>query len=84
MFGARDWVRDHPVATKRLLRAMFKAADFCAAEPGAAAQQLIDGGFGERYDYALRTIKEIPYAQWREYVPRRPCAFTRSACTRQG
>ena len=32
VFGNRECVRDHPVATKRFLRAL-KAADICAAEP---------------------------------------------------
>ena len=36
--GNRDFVRDHPVATKRVLRAILKAADFCATEPARAAQ----------------------------------------------
>jgi NitT/TauT family transport system substrate-binding protein len=31
--GARAFVRDHPVATKRFLRAILKAADICADEP---------------------------------------------------
>ena len=45
LFGNRDFVREHPVATKRVLRAILKAADLCAAEPERAAQQLVDGGF---------------------------------------
>ena len=32
-------------ATKRVLRAILKAADLCAAEPERVARQLIDGGF---------------------------------------
>jgi NitT/TauT family transport system substrate-binding protein len=68
-FGNRDFVRAHPVATKRYLRALLKAADFCAAEPEMAAQRLVDAGFTGRYDYALQTLTEIPYAQWREYDP---------------
>ena len=67
--GSRDFVRDHPVATKRYLRAVLKAADFCAAEPERAAQRLVDGGFAERYDYALQTLTDIPYRQWRSYDP---------------
>jgi NitT/TauT family transport system substrate-binding protein len=67
IYGNRAWVRDHPVATKRFLRALFKAADFCSAEPGAAARRLVDGGFTENYDYALQTINEIPYDRWHEY-----------------
>ncbi len=67
VYGNRAWVRDHPVATKRFLRALFKAADFCSAEPEAAARRLVDGGFTTRYDYALQTIEELPYELWHEY-----------------
>jgi NitT/TauT family transport system substrate-binding protein len=69
IYGNRAWVRDHPVATKRFLRAVYKAADFCATEPATAAQQLVDRGFTERYDYALQTLTELPYASWREFDP---------------
>ena len=44
MYGNRAWVRDHPVATKRFLRAVFKAAEFCQADPVRAARRLVDGG----------------------------------------
>jgi NitT/TauT family transport system substrate-binding protein len=67
--GTREFVRDHPVATKRVLRAILKAADICAAEPERAARHLVDRGFTERYDYALETLTSIPYAQWRELDP---------------
>jgi NitT/TauT family transport system substrate-binding protein len=69
IYGNRAWVRDHPIATKRFLRAIYKAAEFCTAEPALAARQLVDGGFAERYDYALQTIEEIPYDLWHEYDP---------------
>jgi NitT/TauT family transport system substrate-binding protein len=69
LYGSRDFVRDHPIATKRAVRAVLKAADLCAAEPERAAQRLVDGGFAPRYEYALQTLTEIPYAQWREYDP---------------
>jgi NitT/TauT family transport system substrate-binding protein len=64
-----DFVREHPVATKRVLRAIIKAIDFCAADPESAAQRLIDGGVAERYDYALQTLTDLPYDRWREYDP---------------
>ena len=64
-----DFVRKHPVASKRVLRAILKATDFCAADPARAAQQLVEGGFTGRYDYALQTLRDIPYAKWREYSP---------------
>ena len=34
LFGNREFVRDHPVATKRCLRAILKAADICADRAG--------------------------------------------------
>jgi len=67
--GNRDFVRNHPVATKRALRAILKAADFCAGDPADAARRMVDGGFTTRYDYALQTLKEVPYNKWREYDP---------------
>ena len=38
-------------------------------QPDQAAQLLVDKGFTQRYDYALQTLKEIPYGKWREYNP---------------
>ena len=67
LFGGRDFVRDYPVATKRVVRAVLKTADFCAADPERAAQRLVDGGFTKRYDYALQTLTELPYDRWREF-----------------
>jgi NitT/TauT family transport system substrate-binding protein len=69
MTGNRDFVRKHPVATKRALRAILKATDVCAVEPNRAAQLLVDKGYTQRYDYALQTMQEIPYNRWREYDP---------------
>ena len=67
LIGSRDYVRNYPVATKRVLRAILKANELCAAEPARAARQLVDGGFTDRYDYALQTVTELPYDKWREY-----------------
>jgi len=69
LLGNREYVRSHPVATKRVLRALFKAADLCATEPARVARQLVDRSFTDRYDYALQTLNEIPYDKWREYDP---------------
>ena len=46
VFGNREFVRDHPVATKRFLRAVLKATDLCAAEPERTAQRLVDAIHG--------------------------------------
>jgi NitT/TauT family transport system substrate-binding protein len=67
--GNREFVRKHPVATKRALRAILKAADICALQPERAAQSMVDKGFTPRYDYALQTLKDIPYSKWRERDP---------------
>jgi len=65
--GNREFVRKHPVATKRALRAILKAASVCELEPERAAQFIVDKGFTQRYDYALQVMKDLPYGQWREY-----------------
>ena len=65
--GNREFVRNHPVATKRMLRAVLKAAEFCAAEPVRAARQLVDDDFTSHYDYALQTMYDVVYDKWRDY-----------------
>jgi NitT/TauT family transport system substrate-binding protein len=67
MAGHVDYVRRHPVATKHVLRSILKATDLCASAPKWAAQQLVDGGFTPRHDFALQTLIELPYGRWREY-----------------
>jgi NitT/TauT family transport system substrate-binding protein len=70
MLGTRaEFARKYPVATKRVLRAILKAADLCAAEPKRVAQLLVDQGYTKRYDYALQGLSEIRYDVWREYDP---------------
>lgn len=65
----REWAQQNPVAAKRGLRAILKATDICANEPERAAQRMVDGGFTPNYDYALQTMKDVPYNRWREYDP---------------
>jgi NitT/TauT family transport system substrate-binding protein len=67
--GNSEFVRNNPIATKRVLRAILKANDLCAAEPERVTRYLIDRGFVEGYEYALETLREIPFAQWREFDP---------------
>jgi NitT/TauT family transport system substrate-binding protein len=70
MLGANpEYVRNQPVATKRVLRAVLKAADLCATDPAAAARRMVDRDFTPRYDYALQTLSENSYDKWREYDP---------------
>jgi NitT/TauT family transport system substrate-binding protein len=67
--GNWEFVRKHPVATKRALRALLKATDICAREPERTARLLVEGGYTSSYDYALQTMQEVPYDKWREYDP---------------
>jgi NitT/TauT family transport system substrate-binding protein len=69
LHGNREFVRDYPVATKRVARAILKATDLCAADPEKAARRLVDAGVIERYDYALQTLRELTYDRWREFDP---------------
>jgi NitT/TauT family transport system substrate-binding protein len=67
LLGSREYVRQYPVATKHVLRAILKTTDLCAAEPVRAAQSLVERGFTSRYDYALQTLTDVLYSNWREY-----------------
>jgi NitT/TauT family transport system substrate-binding protein len=69
LIGNREYIRNHPVATKRAMRAILKAADLCATQPERVARRLVDRGFTPRYDYALQTLGDVPYDRWREYDP---------------
>jgi NitT/TauT family transport system substrate-binding protein len=65
--GNREFVQKHPVATKRVLRAIHKATDLCATEPRRAAQSAVEHRATERYDYALQMLSDVPYDRWRDY-----------------
>jgi NitT/TauT family transport system substrate-binding protein len=66
--STRDYVQKYPVATKRALRAVVKAADVCALEPNRVARLVADKGLAS-YDNALQMLREIPYGKWREHDP---------------
>jgi NitT/TauT family transport system substrate-binding protein len=69
--GNREFVRKHPVATKRALRAILKASDLVASEPKRTARFLVDKGFTQNYDHALDALTEMKmaYTAWRDYDP---------------
>ena len=67
--GNREFVQRSPVATKRTVRAILKANSICSLEPDRIARLLVAKGVATSYDYTLQTIKELPYARWREYQP---------------
>ena len=80
----RDFARKYPVATKRALRAILKATDICALEPDRAAKSLTAQGLTKRYDYALQTMKDVPYTSGGTTTLKTPSASTPSASTRSG
>ena len=73
--GNQKFVHSHPIATKRVLRALLKANDVCARAPDRSAQSVVDKGETTNYNYALQTMQEIPYGKWREYDPEATVRF---------
>jgi len=69
--GNREFVRKHPVATKRALRAILKASDLIASDPKRTARFLVDRAFTQNYDHALEALTEMKmaYTAWRDYDP---------------
>jgi NitT/TauT family transport system substrate-binding protein len=69
VYTHKAFVQQYPVATKRVLRAILKAADLCTSEPDRAARFLVDKGYTKTYAYARETMQDVVYRQWREYDP---------------
>jgi hypothetical protein len=67
--GHRDFVRKHPVATKRALRAILKATDICARDPERAARYMVQKDYERNYNIALEVVKEVSYNGWRTFDP---------------
>jgi NitT/TauT family transport system substrate-binding protein len=75
LITSREFVDASPVATKRVLRAVLKAADICAQEPERVARLAVERGLAQHYDSALQLIKELGYRQWRQYDPEETIRF---------
>lgn len=67
--GNREFVRKHPVAAKRALRAILKASDLCSSQPEKVARTLVDKGYSRDYEIALAVMQELSYRAWRDYNP---------------
>ncbi len=67
--ASRAYVQRYPVATKRVVRAILKATQVCASEPERVVRILVAKGHEKRAEYALATLKQLPYARWREFSP---------------
>ena len=73
--GNAHFIRRHPVAVKRALRALLKAADLCAAQPERMARALVQMGRARDYDATVQAIKSVRYERWREYNPEATVRF---------
>jgi NitT/TauT family transport system substrate-binding protein len=62
-----DFLRKYPIAAKRALRAMLKAADVCVQSPEKAARFLGAKGYEKRYEVAFEVLSQLPYGHWRDW-----------------
>jgi NitT/TauT family transport system substrate-binding protein len=69
VIGNREFVRRNPIATKRVLRSILKAADVCAADPERVARFLVDKRYETRYPIGLEVMKSVQYTRWRQDNP---------------
>jgi NitT/TauT family transport system substrate-binding protein len=67
--GNREFVAKNPVATKRVMSAVLRAADLVAKDPTRVARFLIDKGYADNYDYALHTMHALAFGVWRDIEP---------------
>jgi NitT/TauT family transport system substrate-binding protein len=67
LLAHHEFERKYPVATKRALRAMLKAADICARKPQEAARFLGVKGYEKRFDLAVEVLSQLPYGNWRDW-----------------
>jgi len=59
--GNRSFVRNNPVATKAVVRAMLKAVDLCVSGPERAARRLVEGGASRITPIAAQAAAEAPF-----------------------
>jgi NitT/TauT family transport system substrate-binding protein len=59
VYTHQAFVQQYPVATKRVLRAILKAADLCTSGPERVARFLVAKGYTTNYDYARETMQEV-------------------------
>jgi NitT/TauT family transport system substrate-binding protein len=65
----REFLERNPVATKRALRAIIKAADVCASDPQGVARFLVAKQYETRYPIGLEVMTGVDYARWRTANP---------------
>ena len=65
----KGWQRKHPIATKRVMRAILKGGDICTSDPDAGVRAFMAKGFSPQLDHARQALQELPYHRWRDYSP---------------
>jgi NitT/TauT family transport system substrate-binding protein len=69
LVARKEFMQKYPIATKRALRAVLKAADVCAEDPERAARFMAVKGHEPNYELGLEVLKGLPYRRWREANP---------------
>lgn len=71
----RSWLRNHPVAAKRAMRAILKGTDLCASNPELGVNAYLAQGFTPKREYVQQALRELPYRRWRDYDPEESLRF---------
>jgi len=69
--GRRDFIRNNPIATRKVIRSILRANDLVSQDPAMAAQLLVDKKVRKADDqeFMVQSLREIPYDKWRHYSP---------------
>jgi NitT/TauT family transport system substrate-binding protein len=71
IIGRRDFIRNNPIATRKVIRSILRANDLVSQNPELAAQMLVDRKLRKPDDqeFVAQAFREIPYDKWRHYSP---------------
>jgi NitT/TauT family transport system substrate-binding protein len=69
LLTSREFLQRYPRATKRVMRALIRAANLCSSEPERVARSLVERRVVERYEYGLQTLLESNFGSWRTHDP---------------
>ncbi len=71
LIGRRDFIKDNPIATRKVIRSILTANDMVAQDPTKAAQMMLERKLRPADDqkFLAQAYSEIPYDKWRHYSP---------------
>jgi NitT/TauT family transport system substrate-binding protein len=71
IIGRRDFIKNNPIATRKVLRSILTANDMVAQDPAIAAHLPVDRKLrkADDRDFVAQAFREIPYDKWRHYSP---------------